>query len=600
MKKWYRHMGLKFKVVLAMTFIILIYSVIFSFVSIRNAQNEINKQLEASHMEITNQFNNYIDNLQSYLLDMSSTPYLNRTLLNILADRPVNTGTTTDAYLHDFLFTTIMSKNNFSFAGVINQTNLNSGYYITTDTSFGLQKYEKLVKSDSFLDFIKNDYDFACYPMPAGDTSILENNVQDKILYIRTIKDTQESFNLLGYLLLGINTSTFDAQCKSVIDTSVSGLTMTDSKGRQLYQYGMKEPAFTESAGQNTEIAYEKSQDIRYLKCITKENSLGWTITYYTDLSHQSAPSLSATITYIILIAVAAITVFILIASLITSAVTSPMKKLLHSIQHFQTGDFDQQVEIKYNDEIGQLTEGYNQMVNRIRELIQQNYEIKIQEQKAQLAALQTQINPHFLYNTLDLLYWKAIAYDQDEIAELVYSLSRLFRISLNKGNSFITYEKEAEFLSCYLTLQKSLMSERLTYTLTVPDSIKGTYLPRFLLQPLVENAIVHGLDDNMDNPLLTVTITDHTETVSISIRDNGKGMDQASINRLLNTDTSAVTKDGTSSDKGYAIPNILHRLQIYYGTRMSFQIESQVNSGTCILLELPVTKTLQEETDHV
>lgn len=600
MKKWYRNMGLKFKVVLAMTFIILLYSVIFSFVSIRNAQKEINRQLEASHMEITNQFNNYIDNLQSYLLDMSSTPYLNRTLLNILADRPVNIGTTTDAYLHDFLFTTIMSKNNFSFAGVINQTNLSSGYYITTDTSFGLKPYEDLVKSDSFLDFVQNDYDFACYPMPAGDTSILGSNVQDKILYIRTIKDTQDSFNLLGYLLLGINTSTFDAQCKSVIDTSVSGLTMTDSKGRLLYQYGMKEPSFSNAPGQSTEISYEKSQDIQYLKCITKENSLGWRITYYTDLSHQAAPSLSATITYIILIAVAAITVFILIASLITSAVTSPMKKLLHSIQHFQTGDFDQQVEIKYNDEIGQLTEGYNQMVNRIKELIQQNYEIKIQEQKAQLAALQTQINPHFLYNTLDLLYWKAIAYDQDEIAELVYSLSRLFRISLNKGNSFITYEKEAEFLSCYLTLQKSLMSERLSYTLTVPDSIKGTYLPRFLLQPLIENAIIHGLDDNMDNPRLAVIITDHTETVSITIRDNGKGMDESAINRLLTTDSSSITEDPAAADKGYAIPNILHRLQMYYGTRMSFQIESQINSGTCILLELPVTKTLQEETEHV
>ena len=119
-------------------------------------------------------------------------------------------------------------------------------------------------------------------------------------------------------------------------------------------------------------------------------------------------------------------------------------------------------------------------------------------------------------------------------------------------------------------------------------------------MQPLIENAIVHGLDDNMDNPRLTVSITDHTETVSISIRDNGRGMDQTSINKLLNADTAAVTKDGASSDKGYAIPNILHRLQIYYGTRMSFQIESQINSGTCILLELPVTKTLQEETDHV
>ncbi|WP_394922292.1 sensor histidine kinase [uncultured Robinsoniella sp.] len=599
MKKRYRSLGLRFKVVLAMTFIIILYSVIFSFVSIRNAQKEINRQLEASHMEITNQFNNYIDNLQSYLLDMSSTPYLNRTLLNILADRPVNTGTTTDAYLHDFLFTTIMSKNNFSFAGVINQSNLSNGYYITTDTSFGLTPYADLVKTDSFLDFIQNDYDFACYPMPAGDTSILSNNVQDKILYIRTIKDTQDRFNLLGYLLLGINTSTFDAQCKSVIDTNVSGLTMTDSKGRPLYQYGMKEPDFSESTEQSTEISYEKSQDIRYLKCITKENSLNWTITYYTDLSHQAAPSLSNTITYIILIAVAAITVFILIASLITSAVTSPMKKLLYSIQHFQTGDFDQQVEIKYNDEIGQLTEGYNQMVNRIRELIQQNYEIKIQEQKAQLAALQTQINPHFLYNTLDLLYWKAIAYDQDEIAELVYSLSRLFRISLNKGNSFISYEKETEFLSCYLTLQKSLMSERLSYTLTVPDSIKSTYLPRFLLQPLIENAIVHGLDDNMENPRLTVTITDHIETVSISILDNGKGMDESAINRLLSSDTAS-TEDPAAAEKGYAIPNILHRLQIYYGTRMSFKIESRINSGTCILLELPVTKTLQEETDHV
>lgn len=596
MKKWYRTLGLKSKVVLSMTCIIILYSLIFSFVSIRNAKKEVNLQLEASHMEVTNQFNNYIDNLQSYLLDLSATPYISNTFINIMANRETGEKKTSETYLHDYLFSTILSKNNISFAGVVNNTNLKKGYYITTDTSFGLNSYPQLLQSEFFKDFISNDLDYGCYPLPTSDTSILQNNMQDKILYLRTIKDFQNSFNLLGYLLLGINTNTFDNQCKSVINTQTSGLLMMAEDGSKLYTYGKSLDIKEELSPDSNPVQYQIIDNQKYLVCTSTANSLGWKISYYTDLTLLPGPSISSTITYIILIAIAAITVFVLMASLITSAVTSPMKKLLLSIQHFQDGDFNQQVEVKNNDEIGQLTQGYNQMVGHIKDLIQQNYEIQIQEQKAQLAALQTQINPHFLYNTLDLLYWKSISYDQEEIAGLVYSLSKLFRTSLNKGNAFITYQNEEEFLSCYLTLQRSLMSERLSYELLVPESIKNTYLPRFILQPLIENAIVHGLDGDIAHPTLKISMSEHENAITIKIEDNGKGMTPKTRDALLCTTDLFSSPDV----KGYAVPNILKRLQIYFGDQMSFEIDTRENMGTTITLTLPITSSLQEDQKDV
>ena len=133
---------------------------------------------------------------------------------------------------------------------------------------------------------------------------------------------------------------------------------------------------------------------------------------------------------YVILIALAAVSVFCFMAMLLTKAVTAPLKKLLLSMEKFQKGDFQQYVEVKYEDEIGQLTRGYNHMVSHIKELVHQNYAIKMKEQEAMLGALQAQINPHFFYNMLDLIYWKASAAGQEEIAGTIYSMACLLYTS--------------------------------------------------------------------------------------------------------------------------------------------------------------------------
>lgn len=220
-------------------------------------------------------------------------------------------------------------------------------------------------------------------------------------------------------------------------------------------------------------------------------------------------------------------------------------------------------------------------MVTRIRDLIKQNYEIKIKEKEAQLGALQAQINPHFLYNTLDLLYWKASMSGQEEIANHIYSMSKLFRLSLNKGEMWLTLAQEKEFLTHYLNLQKALMSEKLNYYIHVEDSLLETKIPRFLFQPFVENAVLHGFKKITDTPKLRVLFQSSQKDLLVFISDNGCGMSQEKANIIF----SGGSQSSADNEESYAICNVLKRMELYFGDRFSIEVKSEISKGTEISL---------------
>ena len=264
---------------------------------------------------------------------------------------------------------------------------------------------------------------------------------------------------------------------------------------------------------------------------------------------------------------------------------TKPLRKLNEAINDVSEGNFDQQVEVLTHDEVGEVAECFNRMVLAIKELIDKNYVITLQEKESELAALQAQINPHFLYNTLDSLYWQAMEQDNEEIAESILALSQLFRLVLSQGKREVTVGQETELVSRYLQIQQMRFSRRLQYEVTVEDAVKQEKIPKLILQPFVENAIVHGFENVSTCCKVTVTAAQRKNRMHFEITDTGIGMSQSQIDEIWEEEPDAYRKQRIGR---YAIKNIRERLDRRYKEDFILEIKSEVGKGTTVILELP------------
>ena len=272
-------------------------------------------------------------------------------------------------------------------------------------------------------------------------------------------------------------------------------------------------------------------------------------------------------------------------ATAISNIVTKPLRKLNEAINDVSEGNFDQQVEVLTHDEVGEVAECFNRMVLAIKELIDKNYVITLQEKESELAALQAQINPHFLYNTLDSLYWQAMEQDNEEIAESILALSQLFRLVLSQGKREVTVGQETELVSRYLQIQQMRFSRRLQYEVTVEDAVKQEKIPKLILQPFVENAIVHGFENVSTCCKVTVTAAQRKNRMHFEITDTGIGMSQSQIDEIWEEEPDAYRKQRIGR---YAIKNIRERLERRYKEDFILEIKSEVGKGTTVILELP------------
>ena len=275
---------------------------------------------------------------------------------------------------------------------------------------------------------------------------------------------------------------------------------------------------------------------------------------------------------------------------IISNIVTRPLKRVSEAIVKFSTGDFDQRVEVETRDEVGEVAECFNNMVEDIKSLIDENYVITLQEKESELAALQAQINPHFLYNTLDSLYWQATEADNDEIAESILALSQLFRLVLSQGKKEVTVAQEIELVSRYLQIQKMRFSRRLHYEINVADEVKSAYIPKLILQPFVENASVPGLANVSIPCYLTVTGSLDKGKIRFEIKDTGIGMRQDQIDDIWEEEPAQYARQRIGR---YAIKNIKERLELRYHGDFELEIQSDVGKGTTVILCIPFEKPL-------
>lgn len=256
-----------------------------------------------------------------------------------------------------------------------------------------------------------------------------------------------------------------------------------------------------------------------------------------------------------------------------------PIKKLSREVQQFHGGNYVF-TELDRSDEIGMLNESIVEMGRNIENLIERVYKAQLSKKDAELKYLQAQINPHFLYNTLESIRWMAVENDQPEIARQVNALARLFKHALNSGRELTTVGEEIMYLKDYITIQKNRFGDRINFHFNVDESLSQCQVVNLILQPLVENAIVHGLEEKLSGGIVNVRVLAEGDDLLYMVEDNGLGTDPRSIQQAL--------QKNETSENAYALTNIHQRLTIRYGEGYGLQFESAHGIGTCVTVRMP------------
>ncbi|MGE5582427.1 MAG: sensor histidine kinase, partial [Bacillota bacterium] len=365
-----------------------------------------------------------------------------------------------------------------------------------------------------------------------------------------------------------------------------NGMIVSDSNSAHIQEQVGRQPYYKLLQNQ-TGSAILKINNQKMLFTFSTSKETGWKVVTLTP-----AALLTEKISWIALVIVVMGTVCYLLlfylSIFITAMITDPLKQLSDSIKKVQRGDFSQQVYFANEDEIGELGKGYNAMIANIKDLIDRVYKLQIREREAELNALQAQINPHFLYNTLDTIFWKAERNRVPEISEMVLALSKIFRLSLNRGNELATVAQEKELIEYYLKLQQIRFKQKLAYDLDFDAGLLEMRIPKLIIQPFVENAIIHGIEKLENGGHLQITGRIEEERLVFTITDNGVGMDEQKITDILARNTGNRDHPFKVSG-GYAVSNVLERLELYYGPSYELTFNSSPGKGTTVTIKVPL-----------
>jgi two-component system sensor histidine kinase YesM len=278
-------------------------------------------------------------------------------------------------------------------------------------------------------------------------------------------------------------------------------------------------------------------------------------------------------------VALVAFIVTTLISGVFARYLLKPLQGLMKVMKRVESNDLTARFESDSGDELGQVGFRFNRMLEQIVALIDEVTEAQTHKRSAEIKALSAQMDPHFLYNTLNTIYWKLKLKQIEPSQHMVMSLSRLFQLGLNNGREITTLTKELEHVRQYLELQTNCYEGLFSYELQVRElELSVLSIPRIILQPLAENSILHGFGDLKNGGRIEIEIVGDGERWTIAVRDNGIGMDEGQVSALFQQE----------SKKGYAVSNLFRRLKLYYGDDVEFQVDSAPERGTEIRISLP------------
>lgn len=436
-----------------------------------------------------------------------------------------------------------------------------------------------ITTANSINGYIKPAIDTEMWNIVAGKTEFaagsqyaILQSVKDKLNWMMSNSSTEEGRHKLEVILRTLKTITH----------------YVDVMGQQI--------AAQSRVAENEAVL----ENIRGVSTLVEE-LVGEYVLFEVNLAEQQYVTMHASflrwVELYIALMFAAVVFSVLAAWAISRSIYAPIKKLHDVTTTITRNDLAALVSSNNVDEITELGMSFNIMIGKIRDLVEAKRREQENLQKAELRALQAQINPHFLYNTLDTIIWMAESQRTDQVIEIVRALSSFFRLSLSKGRDWITVGEEVERTRSYLTIQKMRYRDILDYTVEVEPSALDNTILKLILQPLVENALYHGIKNKRQGGRITVRVRQQREggadEVRLEVEDNGIGMPAEQLAKLQAMLADDSTGDGAALrlESGFGLQNVHRRVKLYYGDQYGLSIQSELHAGTRVTIVIPARR---------
>lgn len=340
----------------------------------------------------------------------------------------------------------------------------------------------------------------------------------------------------------------------------------------------------------DTDTVVTGTGDDEKIYTFSRSETTGWTVVGCMNMAELLKDSREANKIYM-LTAIVLVVIAMLLSSFISKSITLPIQKLRNSMERVQEGDFKAaDIVIPAENEIGSLTTSFNVMTHKIEDLVAQNVHEQELKRKSELKALQSQINPHFLYNTLDSIIWMAEGKKNEDVVVMTASLARLLRQSISNEDETVSIIQEIQYVKSYLTIQKMRYKDKLEYEIDVDPSIYSVHIVKLVLQPIIENAIYHGLKYKDSKGMIWVKGHQDGRNAVIEIKDDGVGMDEETLAHIFEKHKVNYHSNGVG------VYNIQKRLSLYYGKEYGLRYESEKEKGTTVTVVIPMDQEEQHE----
>lgn len=314
-----------------------------------------------------------------------------------------------------------------------------------------------------------------------------------------------------------------------------------------------------------------------FIVCFDRSEVTGWLSVVWMPEAGLVSSFVPVIRTSLTVLAVVLGIVALSFAYFMAGKITKPIKRLLSAMRSVAEGDFQTRVEVVGHDEFGILTQRFNRMNDRIHLLVTENYEIRLKEKEAEIQALNMQMHPHFLYNTLNVMNWTAIENDQQELSRMLVCLSSMLHYTSRKTWDAVPLSEEMDWMQNYFYIMSIRFEDKFTVEYDMDPSLMETEVPRLLFQPFVENAILHGFDQTGSGGIIRIRGWLEGAVRYFEVEDNGRGMSRETVDRILHHKSASV-----------GIKNTIDRIQMTYGSAYGITIHSSPGQGTRVRITLP------------
>ncbi|WP_068774239.1 sensor histidine kinase [Paenibacillus sp. FJAT-26967] len=575
--QFYRGLKISQKLLLSYILLILLPTITISAISYQKTSKMLIDRVVESTQQSFEQANTFISYKLNNVKDVSSILYMNRSITEILgkSETGYSLGQQIDDYqkLSDIILSAYNSREIYSIRLFVDKDRVFLKDNIT------ILDMATIKDTEWYKEMADNQESIYCRPTYEHDYKDVRG-IQKIISCIRPLQSYDYSGEWMGVLSIDIAENSISEIIDRTNITHQGQVYLLDKKGRVV--------SATDKALVGTVLGDEQKKELRIsanapggATIVRKPvEGTGWELVAVIPEEEIRAQS-SQLAQYLLLLFVVVTVLAVLTAFAVSRGITRRIRLLIRHVGNIEAEKWTYRMKVDSSDEVGMLQQHFNRMSENMRNLIQEKYKAEVAKKSAELRALQAQINPHFLYNTLELIHWMAMKHKAQDISDIVGRLAKFFRLSLSKGKDVIYIRDEIEHVKTYLEIQNRRFSGKIDYTFEVGPGLEDIATVKLILQPLVENAILHGIQEKEEKRgIILVACWREGSLVKFVVEDDGVGMTEEQVRKI--------TLETLTGAGGYGVHNVAQKIRLYYGDQYGLVYESMRGEGTKVTITFP------------